>query len=125
MSAQSRQLLNMQTPDKQSLNKRLEAAGWGLFLIMIGGLGFVPGDQVPAGTWLIGTGLIFLGLNVARFISGIDTSGFTVVLGLVALLSGLGDFLHVQLPLFPILLILVGAHIILKPYLERDEGRPS
>ncbi len=120
MSAQTNSFMNLQSPDKQALNKRLEAIGWGLFLIMIGGLQFVPHDLVPAGTWLIGTGLIFLGLNAARMVSGINMSGFTLILGMIALLSGLADDLRVELPLFPILLILIGAHIILKPYLERE-----
>lgn len=120
MNTQPSQLTNVWSPEKQALNKRLEMIGWALFLIMLGGLGLVPNDQVPGGIWLVGAGLIMLGLNAARFANGIAMSGFTIVLGIVALLSGLGDFLHVELPLFPILLILIGAHIILKPYFERE-----
>ncbi len=119
MSAQQSQLINVQPQEKQSLNKRLETIGWGLFLIMIGGLALVPNDHVPAGAWLIGTGLIFLGLNAARMIAGLRASSFTIVLGILALLSGLGDFFRLELPLFPILLILIGASIILKPYFEQ------
>lgn len=111
-----------QTGEKQELNKRLETIGWALFLIMIGGLGLVPTAQIPGGTWLIGVGLIMLGLNAARLINGIAMSGFTIFLGILALLSGLGDFLGVKLPLFPILLILIGANILLKPLLEKKAG---
>ena len=32
--------------EKHKLNQRLESIGWALFLIMIGGLGVVPGEQV-------------------------------------------------------------------------------
>jgi hypothetical protein len=70
------------------LDRRLEGIGWALFLIMIGGIGLVP--SVPPGTWLVGTGLIMLGLNLARYLSGLRMSNFTVVLGVLALLLGVG-----------------------------------
>jgi hypothetical protein len=122
MSKQPSQTTDAQRVDKQTLNKRLETIGWALFLIMIGGLGLVPNEQVPQGTWLIGVGLIMLGLNAARLINGIPMSGFSTVLGILALLAGLGDFFGVQLPVFPILLILIGADILLKPYFEKRQG---
>lgn len=119
MSMQPTHITNVQTAEKHDLDKRLETIGWALFLIMIGGLGLVPAWQVPGGTWLIGVGLIMLGLNAARFLNGIKMSGFTIVLGILAFFSGLGDFLGAQLPLFPILLILIGANILLKPLFDK------
>lgn len=74
-----------------TLNKRLEAIGWGLFLIMIGGLMLVPEQYVPEGLWLVGAGLIMLGLNAARYFYHLPLSWFTIVLGLIALASGIGD----------------------------------
>ena len=118
MTAQNDQPSIMQDTQKAALNKRLEGIGWGLFLIMIGGILLVPNEQVPEGTWLIGAGLIMLGLNLARYLNGIRMSGFTIVLGILALASGLSDFAGVDLPLFPILLILIGASILLKPVFE-------
>lgn len=109
----------VQDARKIKLNQRLESVGWALFLIMIGGLGLVPEEQVPEGTWLIGIGLIMLGLNVARRLNDIEPSGFTIVLGVIALLAGTGDFLGVDLPVFPILLILLGAQIIYKAFFTR------
>ncbi len=38
---------------------------------MIGGLWLAPSQLVPEGTWLIGTGLIMLGLTAARQMDGI------------------------------------------------------
>ncbi len=122
MSTQPSQSTNVQSMEKQTLNKRLQNISWGLFLIMLGGLGLVPNAVIPGGTWLIGAGLIMLGLNAARFINGIPMSGFTIGLGILALLAGASDFFGVQLPLFPILLILIGAEILVKPYLERKQG---
>jgi hypothetical protein len=85
-----------------------------LFFVMIGGLAVVPDRWVPEGTWLVGTGLIMLGLNAVRYLNGIEMSAFTIVLGLVALGSGLSDVAGVDLPVIPIVLIAIGAHIIAK-----------
>ena len=122
MSAQDNPPKNVQETEEQVLNKRLERISWALFLIMIAGIALVPDERIPKGTWSIGVGLIMLGLNAARYLNGIKMSGFTIVLGILALGSGLGDFLGVDLPLFPILLILIGANIILRPYLLNIPG---
>lgn len=97
---------------KQDLNKRLETVSWGLFLIMLGGLAFVKG--VPEGTWLIGVGLIMLGLNAVRILLGIRASWFTLVLGTIALLSGLSSVLGVDIPVGPLLIILIGLAIVVR-----------
>ncbi len=107
-----------------SLNKRLEMIGWGLFLIMIGGLMLVPEQYVPEGLWLVGAGLIMLGLNAARYFYHLPLSWFTIILGLLALASGAGDLLGIDLPVLPILLILIGAHILLKSRFERKPVEP-
>ncbi len=104
--------------DKQMLNKRLEAIAWGLFLIMIGGIAFVREDQVPGGLWSIGVGIILLGLNAARYYYRIRMSGFTTVLGVIALVTGIGEMAGMDLPGLAILLILLGAQLMLKPWLE-------
>lgn len=102
---------------KQELNKRLETVSWGLFLIMLGGLFLVP--AVPPGTWLIGAGVIMLGLNGIRLLAGIRASWFTLVLGTIALLAGLGSVLGIDMPVGPILIILVGLAIIVRAFQPR------
>jgi hypothetical protein len=114
---------NNQDEQKGALNKRLESISWALFLIMIGGIWLVPEERVPEGTWLIGVGVIMLGLNGARYLSNIKTSKFTMVLGILALIFGISDFFNVNFPFFPILLIFIGAKIIfkvlIKPLIEK------
>ena len=100
------------TPAKRELNRRLETISWGLFLIMLGGFALLP--SVKEGTWLIGAGVIMLGLNAVRLVLGIRTSGFTVILGTVALLSGLGSVYGVDIPVGPLLIILIGLAIIVR-----------
>lgn len=106
--------------EKDLLNKRLENISWGLFLVMLGGLWLVPDQWIPEGAWLVGAGLIMLGLNLVRYLKGIKMSGFTLVLGAIAIFSGISDILKVDLPVFPILLILIGANIIIRPLMEKD-----
>jgi hypothetical protein len=114
--------MTTQNVQKSDLGKRLEAIGWALFLIMIGGIWLVPNERVPQGVWLIGAGLIMLGLNVARRLSGVKMSSATIVLGVLALILGVSGFLGVHLPFFPILVILIGASIILKPLFEGKQS---
>ena len=104
---------------KQHLNKQLEAIAWGLFLVMLGCLWLIPDERVPEGTWLIGVGIIMLGLNLARYFYGIKLSGFTIVLGIIALSLGIGEVVGVDLPIFPILIIIWGLSVVLEPFLKK------
>ncbi len=97
---------------KQDLNNRLETISWGLFLVMLGGFALVKG--IPEGTWLLGAGIIMLGLNAVRLMVGIRASWFTIVLGAVAFLAGIGSVTGVEMPVGPILIILIGLAIIVR-----------
>ena len=99
---------------KRELNKRLEDSGWGFFLLMVGTLLLLPSELVPQGAWLIGAGLIMLGLNCIRHINGISPSRFTVGLGIVSFLVGLASFFGLKAPLFAIFLALIGLSIIVR-----------
>lgn len=104
---------------QNSLDKRLDAIGWALFLIMIGGLWLAPEGTVPQGTWLIGTGVIILGLMLVRYLSGIKINAFWFVLGIVALAFGISSVFGLNIPVLPILIIIIGINIILKPFLQK------
>jgi hypothetical protein len=99
---------------KSALDKRLDALGWGLFLIMIGCLWLIPDEHIPGGTWLIGTGIIILGLMGVRYMYAIKISGFWLVFGILALVFGVSDFFGLNLPLLPILIIIIGVSIVVK-----------
>jgi len=94
------------------LAKRLDDIGWGLFLLLTGLLWLFPETRVPPGTWLIGTGLLLLGLNALRIIMKAPVSRFTVLLGGLALLAGFSALWDVQLPLAAICLILLGLGVL-------------
>jgi hypothetical protein len=106
---------------KVALNKRLETIGWGCFLIMLGGFSFVPGEIVPKGLWSIGIGLIMLGLNAARYAYGIKMSGFTTVLGVLSLISGVTQLFGLHSFEGPVLLIILGAYLVVKPWFDQRQ----
>jgi hypothetical protein len=108
-------------PEKARLNKRLETIGWGLFFIMLGGFAFVPHELVAKGLWSIGVGVIMLGLNIARYFFKIKMSGFTTFLGVISLLSGVTQLLGMHNLDAPILLIILGAYLIVKPWFDKRQ----
>lgn len=106
---------------KAARNKQLETVAWGLFLIMLGGFALIPSEYIPAGAWSIGVGLIMLGLNAARYFNGIRMSGFTTVLGILAVGGGIAELLGFTSLEGGMLLIILGAYLILKPWFEKRQ----
>jgi uncharacterized membrane protein len=109
-------------PQKAALNKQLETAAWGAFLILLGGFMFVPQEIIKGGWWSIGVGLIMLGLNLARYLNHLRMSGFTVVLGLLSITGGIADLMGVQGVSGAVLLIVLGAYLMLKPWFDRRQA---
>jgi hypothetical protein len=103
---------------KAALNRRLESIGWGLFLIVVGALWLIPAERVPEGIWLIVIGLILFGVNAARYLNAIKLSAATILLGFLAVVLGIGKLVGVDVPFFPILVILFGVGIILRPWID-------
>ena len=108
-------------PDKAAMNKNFERIAWGAFLIMLGGFMFVPEEIVKGGWWSIGVGLIFLGLNAARYFNGLRMSGFTTFLGIISIAGGILDLVGMEGVNGAVLLIVLGGYLILKPYFEKRQ----
>jgi hypothetical protein len=108
-------------PAKAALNKRMETMAWGAFLVMLGGFMFVPNEIVKGGWWSIGVGLIFLGLNAARYFNGLRMSGFTTFLGILSVIGGVLDLAGMAGVNGAVLLIVLGSYLILKPYFEKRQ----
>lgn len=107
--------------------KRLDEIALALALIMTGALWLAPKAMFPEGTWLVGVGLILLGLNAARRIRGLKTSGFGIIVGLIASAGGIGRILGQDLPLVPILLIIFGVGLVVRAATgsQRPAGMPD
>ncbi len=119
MVDQNEKPTNDQDAQKKVLDKRLDSLGWGLFMIMIGGLWIAPEGSVPEGTWLIGTGLIILVLQGVRYLYGIKIIGFWLVMGIIALAAGISEVFGLDIPVFPILIVIIGISIVFKPLLKK------
>jgi len=99
---------------KRRQAKRFEEIALALVLIMTGALWLAPKAMFPEGTWLAGVGLIVLGLNAARRVRGLKTSGFGIIVGLIAFAAGIGRIVGQELPLIPILLIVLGVGLVIR-----------
>ena len=82
---------------------------------------FVPEEIIKGGWWSIGVGLIFLGLNAARYFKGLRMSGFTTFLGIISVLGGILDLVTVQDFSGAIFFIVLGGYLILKPYFDKRQ----
>jgi hypothetical protein len=107
--------------EKAALNKRLETAGWGFFLILLGGFAFIDETVVSKGIWSIALGVIFLGLNAARYFNHIKMSGFTTFLGILSLVGGVVQLLGWKGMDLSFFLIILGAYLILKPWFDKHK----
>ena len=97
-------------------NQKLEAIAWAAIFIWWGLTELF--QSFPPGIGAIGLGIILLGLNAARSRSGLPASGFTLTLGILALIWGGLDLtaavmhLSFELPVFAILLIVLGMIVL-------------
>jgi hypothetical protein len=107
--------------EKAALNKNMETAAWGCFLIMLGGFMFIPDNVVKGGWWSIGVGVIMLGLNVARYLNKIRMSGFTTFLGILSIIGGALELAGMKGIDGAVFLLVLGAYLILKPYFEKRQ----
>ena len=105
--------------EKAALNKRLETAGWGCFLILLGGFMFIDDTVISKGIWAIALGLIFLGLNAARYFNQIKMSGFTTFIGILSVLGGIVQLLGWKSMDGAFFLIILGAYLIIKPWFDK------
>jgi hypothetical protein len=112
----------------KKVDSRLQSAAWGLIILLLGGLSLIPGDQT--GIFVLGIGIILLGLNLFRYVNQLPTNAFSIVLGVVALGLGgvaslrsvLGWDFHFDLPLFPILLIAFGLYLLIPSQKQKENG---
>ena len=101
------------------LDRRLHDIGWGLLLMLTGMIWLVPAERVPEGAWLLGVAGILLGVNVVRYLNHITVSGFSLVLGLAALLAAFSRIWRTDLPVLAICLLLIGASLVARPLLTK------
>jgi hypothetical protein len=108
----------------QPVKLNYDAIAWGALFVWWGITALIP--SLPNGTGAIGIGLILIGVNIARSLNGVPISSFSTTVGILALIWGgldlAGVFLNLpfEIPVFPILLIVLGV-IVLLPALTRKQ----
>ena len=113
--------------DIQVRNRTFEGLAWGAFFIWWGITELYP--SLPSGTWALGFGVIMLALNAARSLNGLPTSGFTITVGVLALLWGglemAGLFLNLpyEIPIFAIVLIVLGVILLARNLVGKEAKR--
>ena len=96
--------------DNTNLVHRLDVLGWGIFFLMTGVLMLFP--SLPEGTWLVGLGVLLLGLAAVRVGLGLAFEWFGVILGTGALVAGFGTIAGIYIPVFALFLVACGLALI-------------
>jgi hypothetical protein len=96
--------------ERAKLDQKLDSIGWGLFFLWVGtalllGIGW--------GFGLLGVGAIVVGEQIARRVLGLAMNGFWVVIGVVFLLGGVSELIHIEITLLPVILIFAGIALLL------------
>jgi hypothetical protein len=110
----------------RTLNQKLETVAWAAFFIWWGITELF--QSLPPGIGALGIGLILLSLNAARRQNGLPASGFTTTLGILALVLGglelAGAILHLpfELPVFALLLIVLGVTLLVREFSRGSAG---
>ena len=111
--------------DIKNLNKQYATLAWGALFLWLGILMVIPGDQ--NGIFVLGAGVILLGLNIARSLSKIPTSAFSITLGILSI--GLGSYAllrpllhapHFEVGFIPLVLIVIGLYVLIPSPKDAD-----
>ena len=107
----------------QTMNRNYEAVAWGALFIWWGITELFT--SLPEGIGILGIGLILIGVNVARSLNGLPVSRFSTTLGILALvwggleLAGVILSLPFEIPVFAIVLIVLGLIILIPELTEK------
>ena len=120
--------------NSQTSIKKYEGAAWGLLAIIWGAT--ILFDFIPFGVGLVGTGLVFLGANLVRWINHLPITNDNTTLGVLILTWGglefARPFLRLMLPstdldwvIFAILLIGFGLIFLIRALIRALESNPG
>lgn len=72
--------------DDAEFERRVDAVGWGVLLVALGGVLLLP--DAPEQLWLVAVGAVMLGMSVVRAVLGLPVVWFTAMVGAGALVWG-------------------------------------
>ena len=104
--------------DIKNLDKRYQTIAWGGIFLLLGILALIPGNQDAV--FVLALGIIFLGLNLARYVSKIPVVPFSIIIGCLAFILGTVALLRPVLnippfdvPALPLVMIVLGLYILI------------
>jgi hypothetical protein len=97
---------------------RIEAIGWGLFLIWVGSALLL---DVGWGIGLLGVGVLTLTMQGVRRGSGLSIEGFWVLVGSVLALAGLWELAAADVAFVPVVLIAIGVLVVASVLLVKSD----
>ncbi|MCW4029208.1 MAG: hypothetical protein NWE92_06125 [Candidatus Bathyarchaeota archaeon] len=113
--------------EKSIKNKVFDAIAWGAFIILLGA-GWITSTyyQIETGVYVaLGVGCILIVLNIARRITGIAISKFSLFIGLLVLaLSGSG-LIGFAMPFIPTVIVLIGLFIVAEAMQKAITKKPT
>jgi len=107
--------------DLVTSGRTLTTVAWGLFFILVGGA-WMYGQYYhqDMGTVIaIGVGLLLIGLNLARAAMGQRMGKFSLAIGILALLIGIGRYAGIPIDIVPLVIILIGLFIVAEAVIRK------
>ena len=89
---------------------KYDAAGWALFFIWVG-VAWIA--DIGLGAGLLGVAIITLGMQGLRKAVRVRVEGFWVLVGLGFAVAGLWQWLDIETPLAPFVLIIIGVALFI------------
>jgi hypothetical protein len=97
--------------DKKVLDKKIQVVSYSLIAIFIAVIWIIPGNQ-PGWMFFLSLGAILVGMNIVRLVNKIKMSVPGFILGIIALLIGLGSISIKGIPIIPLIIIIVALVLI-------------
>lgn len=93
-------------PGKRELESRFDTVGWGLLFMLFGALALPNGTAEYASVAAVGAAM--LGLNLVRIFVDLPVRWFSIILGTVMLVAGIGALAGLHMDVFVLFFVLAG-----------------
>jgi hypothetical protein len=96
--------------EHQDRSNLLDVVGWALFFIWAGVAWLL---EVSLGWGIIGTGILLLGLQLARVLLHMPVDVFWIIVAMALVIGGFWELWDVAIPLAPLILIALGIGLLI------------
>jgi hypothetical protein len=97
-----------------------DVIGWGSFFIWVG-IAWLMGYGLGWG--LLGVGILTIGLQALRFLFHAKVESFWLIVGMAFVAGGFWELWSIEMPLAPVVLIMLGIGLLLWYFTHKLTGR--